>query len=119
VTLGFAGMISHPSQRSDDADQGLQMSVAMEGEQVVISLIGEIDIANAALLPHRVSTIVDGVKPVRLDLTQVTFLDASALRGILMCEAGLGRKGVDLKLRNVPDHAKRIFEVTHLTHLIE
>jgi anti-anti-sigma factor len=95
------------------------MSVAVEGEHVVISLIGEVDIANAGLLPDRVSTVVDGHNSVRLDLAQVTFLDASALRGFLMCEAGLGRKGVDLKLRNVPDHARRIFEVTSLTHLIE
>ena len=99
--------------------RGLPFYVTIEGEHVVIHLAGELDIANADLLLPAAVTAVAGDSSLRLDLTSVTFLDAGALRQLLICEACLARDGVDVKLRNVPEHARHVLEHAQLTHLIE
>jgi anti-anti-sigma factor len=99
--------------------RGLPFYVTIEGEHVVIHLAGEIDIANADLLLPAAVTAVAGDSSLRLDLTSVTFLDAGALRQLLICEACLARDGVDVKLRNVPEHVRHVLEHAQLTHLLE
>jgi anti-anti-sigma factor len=111
--MDWAQEASRPGRR------GLPFSVTIEAQHVVIHLAGEIDVANADLLLPAAVAAVAGDSSLRLDLTEVTFLDAGALRQLLICEACLARDGVDVKLRNVPAHVRNVLEHARLTHLIE
>ncbi len=99
--------------------RGLALTVGIDGEHVVLSLSGEIDADNAALLPPAASAAVAGDKSLRIDFSAVTFMDSGALRQLLICEACLERDGVDVKVRCVPDHVRRLLDIAHLSHLIE
>ena len=89
-----------------------------EGDGVVVALSGEIDLANAASLPAVVAGVVNGDTSVVIDLTDVTFLDSSGLRAILICEASLAAQGVSLRVAHPTLHVRRVFEITSLGHLL-
>jgi anti-anti-sigma factor len=97
---------------------GLEVSVSIEGDGVVVALSGEIDLANAASLPAVVAGVVNGDTSVVIDLTDVTFLDSSGLRAILICEASLAAQGVSLRVAHPTLHVRRVFEITSLGHLL-
>lgn len=105
---------------SPSGARGLMMSVAIDGEHVVVSLLGEIDADNASSLLSAASAVLEtGDRSLRIDCSAVTYLDWSVLRDLLICEACLGREGVDVKLRNVPNHVRDVLKRTQLEHLIE
>jgi anti-sigma B factor antagonist len=95
------------------------MSFAIDGDHLVISLEGEIDAANADALPAAVCAAVNGDKSVLIDISQVSFLDSSFLRAILLCTAGLEADGVEVRVRNPRSQARRLFETTGLTHMLD
>ncbi|HWL45093.1 MAG TPA: STAS domain-containing protein [Ilumatobacter sp.] len=98
---------------------GLEVTLSVDGPHLVVALHGEIDAANADLLPAVVAGAVNGDDSVRVDITNVTFLDSSLLRALLICETRLLIDGVELKVRNPSPQARRIFELTNLASLLE
>jgi len=97
----------------------LPLDVSIDGEHLVVALRGEIDAGNAHVLPTAVAAAVNGDRSVRIDLSDVTFLDSSCLRAILMSEAMLAPEGVTLKVRNVPASSYQTFAIAGLLYLIE
>jgi anti-anti-sigma factor len=113
---GSATLVPDDERRSWD---GLDVSFAVDGRYLVVALRGEIDAANVAALPTVVAGASNGDDAVRLDIGDVTFLDSSLLRAILACEAMLAATGVELKVRRPTEQARRIFEITSLSYLLE
>ena len=95
------------------------MAVTVEGSDLVVYLKGEIDISNAESLPAALLAATDGSDTtVLIDIGDVTFLDSSGLRAILMCEATLSREDIALKVRNPSEQSRRVFEISGLRHLL-
>lgn len=85
----------------------------------MLALHGDIDTAAAAsLLPVAAATVA-GDRSLRIDFSAVTSIDPGVLRQLLMCEAALGRDGVDIKLRHVSAEMRAALERAHLDYLIE
>jgi anti-sigma B factor antagonist len=104
---------------AEELPYGLPMSVAVEGEHLVVSLRGEIDVGNAEVLPAALLAATSAFDTsVMIDIGEVTFLDSSGLRAILICEATLRREDISLKVRNPSEQARRVFEITGLRHLL-
>lgn len=107
------------ANRDSYAATGLNLDVSIEGRHVVVALSGEIDVANADSLPAIVAAAVNDENSVRIDIAEVDFLDSSLLRSLLICQSQLGTAGIDVKVRNAQPQARRIFEMTNLTDLLE
>jgi anti-sigma B factor antagonist len=103
---------------AEQLPDGLPVSVAVEGDDLVVYLSGEIDISNADGLPSTLFAAASGDRKVLIDIGQVSFLDSSGLRAILICEATLSREGVSVKVRNPTDQSRRVFEISGLRHLL-
>lgn len=104
---------------SDELPYGLPLAVTVEGDSLVVYLRGEIDISNAEGLPATLLAAADGSDTsVVIDIAEVTFLDSSGLRAILMCEATLSREDIRLKVRNPSEQSRRVFEISGLRHLL-
>lgn len=83
---------------------------------LVLTLEGEFDLAAApAMRQHLDGACADGVRAVVLDLTEVTFVDSSALRELLRADAALRAQGAQLVLAAVPAGVARLFELTRTT----
>lgn len=105
---------------AEELPYGLPVSVAVEGDDLVVYVKGDIDIGNADGLPAALLAATSGTDTsVLIDIAEVTFLDSSGLRAILICEATLSREGITLKVRNATEQSRRVFEISGLRHLLE
>ena len=84
---------------------------------VRISLTGEYDLARAAELRHALLDIEVRSPHVTADLTEVTFLDSSALRALLEVRKTLVAEGGSLRLASVPHAVSVLLDITGMTDL--
>ncbi|MHB1988742.1 MAG: STAS domain-containing protein [Acidimicrobiales bacterium] len=98
-------------------DEVFKIAAQLEGETPVLSVRGEVDVSTAPELRERLVEVAqDGTKTVVVDLSEVTFLDSTAL-GVLV--SGLKRfqaAGGDLKL---VVNGRAVAKVLEITGLIE
>lgn len=86
-----------------------------EADADVVFLRGEIDLASRAaveeilLSAHRV-----GALELVLDLSGVTFMDSTGIHLLRAARQRATRSGYRLRLRNVPDHVRRLFDMAGL-----
>lgn len=101
------------------ATVGLDLAFAIDGPHLVASLSGEVDLANVDALPAVLAGAVRTDESLRIDIGEVTFLDSSLMRALLVTELQLAATGTDVKIRRPTLQARRVFELTGLTSLLE
>ncbi len=91
----------------------LKVDLRQESDRVVVSLDGELDMANA---PRLQSAIEDeqlaGAKTVVLDLQQLSFLDSTGLRVILAARELCWRRGQEFAVTPGSPQVQRLLSVT-------
>jgi anti-anti-sigma factor len=82
----------------------------------LVSVAGEIDMATA---PRLAETLVQfAIGSVTVDLSGVTFIDASGLRALIAAQRHIERREGRLTLRGVKPFTRRLFEMTDLDRLV-
>ena len=102
---------------AESADLGIQLVRAPD--QLVVRLIGEVDMSNAAKIPATVHAAAGDVALVVLDLTELRFADSAYLHATVSTAERLAEEGKRLAIRNAPEHARRLLELAQLTHLLD
>jgi anti-sigma B factor antagonist len=95
------------------AQDQLQIDLREENGRVVVTLVGELDMANAPLL----QSAIDGeqlaaAKTIVLDLQQLTFLDSTGLRVILSARELCWRRGQEFAVTPGSPQVQRLLSVT-------
>ena len=86
------------------------------GDTLVVAIVGEIDMANAPEVSKAINSGNGDAKRVVVDLSEVTFLDSSALNAFVQSQQELARLDVAFRIVSPVDHAVRnVFEITRLT----
>jgi anti-anti-sigma factor len=104
-------------RRPVGADAYLSLDVVDDGEGThFVVLHGELDLAQAervhdVLLETAGSTVVD--------LTDLAFLDAAGLSALLRARRQITAAGHRLVIRGAHGLVRRVFEITHVAHLLE
>jgi anti-sigma B factor antagonist len=95
-------------------------SVACAPEGAVVGLRGEHDLATRAAVSAAIGAkLVLGQGDLVIDLSGVTFMDASTVGVIVDARTALGRRNRDLVLRNPSSCARRLIELCGLTDVLE
>jgi anti-anti-sigma factor len=84
--------------------------MSVETHPVVVRPEGEIDLATAHDMEARIVAAGEGGAPVVVDLSGVTFMDSSGVRGLVRADAV-----VDLSITNVPPALERVLDLTALS----
>ena len=92
-------------------------SSSSPSSDVTIALEGEYDMARASDLRHALLDIDVRGPHVIADMSEVTFVDSSALRALLEAQRALEGEGGSLTLAEVPPGVARLFLVTQTGHL--
>ena len=86
------------------------------GAALVLAVVGEIDMATAPEVSKAIDSGHGGAERVVIDLSEVTFLDSSALNAFVKSQQELALHDIGFRLVSPADHAVRnIFEITRLT----
>ena len=86
---------------------------------VVVSVSGELDMADADQVGQVLATAVQSGTPiVRLQISDLTFADSSAIKAILTGALGADERGVKFELVNPRGLVQRLLDVTGLTEVL-
>ena len=86
---------------------------------VVVEIEGELDLGAAPALDTHIRTArAERPRAVVLDMTEVNFVDSSALRVLLRARQGLADDGVELVLAGIAPQVRRLFELTRTDGLL-
>jgi anti-anti-sigma factor len=95
------------------AIEQLRIDVREESDRVVVTLAGELDMANAPLLQNAIeSAELVAAKTVVLDLQGLTFLDSTGLRIILAAREQCWRRGQEFAVTPGSQQVQRLLSVT-------
>lgn len=105
------------SEQRDIADGTLVVRTAKRGDTHVISLCGELDLANASTAEAELQASLDGAdSQVVVDMRELEFIDST---GIALLVATLGHNDGEARVRFVPSTSPAVARVLELTGLAE
>lgn len=87
---------------------------------VLVSVVGELDVATAPRLRNQLSkTLDDGRPTLVMDLTGVTFVDSTALGVLIEASKLCGANGGTMRIAVSEPRILKVFEITGLTELFD
>lgn len=101
------------------ADGSLRVLLTQAASRTRVSLVGELDLATAGQLRPLVDALLDTrARRVQVDLSLLSFCDASGLTGLLDLHHRLGAAGVRLTLTGLSPMMGRLLSLTRLDHVL-
>jgi anti-anti-sigma factor len=105
------------SEQRDIADGTLVVRTAKEGDTHVISLCGELDLANAGTAETALeASLADNTSRIVIDMRELEFIDST---GIALLVAALGNNSGEERVLFIPSAAPAVVRVLELTGLSE
>jgi anti-anti-sigma factor len=94
----------------------VECEVSGDGMSVCLRLDGEVDLDTAGLVEDALSPVLDP-RCTRLvvDLADVSFMDTSGLRVLVVARNALDDRGAEMVIAGVNDQLRRLFEISGLT----
>lgn len=98
----------------------LTIDKQQNGIEVVVKVAGEIDAFTAPRLREELAVIADGKnKVITIDLKDVSYLDSTGLGVFVGLFKQLKNNGGELRLIEMSERLKRLFQITGLSHVME
>jgi anti-anti-sigma factor len=100
-------------------DDDLSIRTSVEGTTATVAAEGEIDLSTVDELRSAVTSAADGgVDKLRLDLTEVEFIDSAGLGGLLELRSTLRSRSVTLQISAGEGPVRQAMEITGLSELL-
>ena len=98
----------------------LEVVSAEDGEQVTVSLRGELDLSSVGKVQEELRRVeAEGPAVLVLDLSNLTFLDSTGLRTVVTADERARENGRRLVVVRGPDAVQRVFAITRLEERLE
>jgi anti-sigma B factor antagonist len=92
---------------------GLRLAARAEGPRHTVVLVGELDLATAPELDAIAERVCsEGARELVLDLRELSFIDSTGLRAILVTRERCEGHGCELFLTPGPPAVERLFDLT-------
>lgn len=94
----------------------LKVSSQSQGDQAIVTVLGEIDLYTAPRLQGELTAVLDGGRPVRIlvDMSGVEFCDSTGMNVLLAAMKRAGEYGGGLDLAGPRPAVRKILQVTGL-----
>ena len=107
-----------PAERVRDLGP-LELRSARDGDVQTITLTGELDLHSKVGVEQELRRVEDAdATVIRLDLTNVTFIDSTGIGLLLGATSRSREKGVRLELERPPDSVMRLLTVAGVIRLL-
>jgi anti-sigma B factor antagonist len=98
----------------------LEVVSAGTGEQVTVSLKGELDLSTVAKVEEELRRVESSDATLLvLDLSGLTFLDSTGLRAVITADERARAQGRRFVIVKGPDAVQRVFAITRLEERLE
>jgi anti-anti-sigma factor len=84
------------------------------GDDVVVTLTGELDLSSRDELAAVAFDLLDNAKNVVIDLSGVTFLDSAAMSTLVKVRLEADRRGAEVRLRGAKGSVAEVLAITGL-----
>jgi len=101
-----------------DTGPAFEVTTEQDGETHHVRLRGELDLAVAHVVEQELSGAVLRAPAVIVDLSELTFIDSTGLRVILMGHQGALQTGCALTLIPGPPPVQRVFEISGVESML-
>lgn len=102
------------------SEQPLQVRLSADDGRYMLTVTGELDVVSASELESAVRRIFDrGGGDLRIDMSELTFMDSTGLRTVLLARELCERHGCNLSIVPGPPRVQRLFEVTGLLDVLQ
>jgi len=109
--------MAEPLERSSHFT--VSSDLATGSPTVTVSLEGEIDAAAAPAVSSELTAVIDsGCSMVRVDMSNVSFLDSSGLNALLRANLEAGTAGTSLHIDQPSDAVRRLFEMAGVRDML-
>ena len=99
-------------------DDDLTIHATRDGSTAIVSASGEIDLSNVGELRTAVTKAAEDCERLRLDLSEVDFIDSTGLGGLLELRSTLRHRNVVLELVAGDGPVRQAVEITGLAELL-
>lgn len=90
----------------------LEIAEHSDGEVLVLSVRGELDIATARILEERLRALLAERRQVALDLAELEFIDSTGLAALVAAAHSAALDGGGFAIRAVSASAQRVMELS-------
>jgi anti-sigma B factor antagonist len=98
------------------ADTPFELRSTLVADAAIVEVIGEVDMATAPQLAAAIGSVNETVRRVVVNLSEVSFLDSSALNALVHSQRELARRDVAFRVVSPSDRVvRKVFEITQLT----
>jgi anti-anti-sigma factor len=98
----------------------LEVTTQDSGEQVTVSLKGELDLSSVGKVQAELQRVeAEGPSLLILDLSNLTFLDSTGLRAVVTADERARENGRRFVIVRGPDAVQRVFSITRLEERLE
>jgi anti-sigma B factor antagonist len=88
--------------------------------EMTVAAAGEVDISTSPALGRTLdAALADATSRLDLDLSEVTFVDASGVSAILVAWSRADREGIRVRLLHPPAFIRRVLDLTGVTSVCE
>jgi anti-sigma B factor antagonist len=103
-------------QRPTVTDTPFELRSSRVADSGIVEVIGEVDMATAPELAAAIGSVDETVRRVVVNLSEVTFIDSSALNALVHSQRELARREIDFRVVSPSDRVvRKVFEITQLT----
>lgn len=94
--------------------------VSRVGEEVIVSIAGELDLITAPQLRRMAGDLIDmGIGHLVIDMTDTTFLASTGLGALVGLARRMRERGGEFSIRNARPHVRKVIEITGLVELFQ
>ena len=91
------------------------LEIARTPERIVVSLVGEVDLATADEVLDAIHPLIDPDGPgIEVDLGRLEFIDSTGINKLILAQQAAVEAGVPLVLRNARPSTRRVFVIAGL-----
>ena len=89
----------------------MTITKTLEGTALTLALEGRLDTTTSPELEETLAASLDGVDSLVFDFARLDYLSSAGLRVLLSAQKRMNKQG-SMKLRNVNDTVREVFEIT-------
>lgn len=96
----------------------IEVKLSPDGEKLTVDIIGDLDIDSTEMVEEELIPTLEKYKNIKLDFTDVPFVDSSGMGLLLTVVQTLQEKDIEVSISNVRKDVMEVFEILQLPEIL-